>query len=96
VLPSPRLALKRSVRKGRVLVLVGTLAREATGRVSLTWSVSKRYAARATVRARNGTFTAKLRIPRGARGVTRASLTLKYLGDARFAPQTKRLTLHAR
>lgn len=89
------LALKRTVRKGATVMISGTIHREATGRVTIVLKAGG-SSARAAARPRNGAFQVRLLLPRAARRVARSTLTVKYPGDARFAPQIKRLALRLR
>jgi hypothetical protein len=81
------------------LRLRGTVAAGAHGTVALTWQTKlgrRRYSARGAATIDGGRFSATLRIPKRARKSTRATLTLRYAGDGRVAPETKRLALRTR
>jgi hypothetical protein len=78
-------------RRGRLRVK-GAIDPRAGAGVAVTLSTRKR-ASRATASAHDGVFRAGLRIPARAR---RARLTLRYPGDALFAPETKRIAVSTR
>ena len=86
-------------RMGARLRLRGSLDPTAVGRVNLSWQARlhrRRYTARAHAAVHAGTFGATLRIPRRAVVPTRSVVTVRYSGDERFAPQTKRFVIYAR
>ena len=79
---APKLRLTRlHLRHGRLFVS-GTLARGATGRVTITYSPRGHRRVRARVRVRRGRYRVTLRV-RGPRGLLR----VEYPGDRSFAAQ---------
>jgi serine protease AprX len=90
------LTLTTVKRRTRTLLATGSLDPAATGTVALTWT-ARRRTARTTVAVADGTFEAHLRIPRRARRrASTATLTLRYSGDAAFAPERIRRRLRTR
>ena len=90
---SPALRIRSVKRKGRRLIITGTIARAARGRVggTLTIKVGRRsYRARGRTTARTGRFTVTLTLRAQARRARRGKLTLAYPGDTRLAKQTLR------
>jgi hypothetical protein len=83
-------------RRGAMLTVAGAIDPAATGRLTVMWTARPRYSARTTAALRDGRFTARLKIPRKARRSKRATLTIRYPGDAHFLPDTKRLALRSR
>jgi hypothetical protein len=90
--PTPEMRLVGTTRKGRYLRIRGLVAIDATGDIAIVSAArgkTRRYAARIN----HGSFRARVALPKRAR---KTRLTLRYPGDARFAPQTVRLTVRAR
>jgi len=78
--------LVRVVRRGARLAVAGTIARRASGRVTVVWRQRLgRRAVRRTARAaiRRGRFKATIALPaRVARARTTGTVTVRYAGDA--------------
>jgi hypothetical protein len=96
---SPELKIMRVRRSGSRLLVRGTVARGANGRITAMWSARRRgraTGARASTYAQLGTFALGVKIPRTARRARRARLTVTYAGGHHFAKQTRHLTLRSR
>jgi hypothetical protein len=89
---TPDMRLVATTRKGRYLRIRGLVAIDATGEIAIA-STARGKTGRYAARIRSGSFQARLALPKRAR---KTRLTLRYPGDARFAPQTIRLTVRAR
>jgi hypothetical protein len=95
-LESPRLSIKTVKRRGARLVVRGTVARGATGRVVGTLTgrrKHRRFTTRRSTHAWLQRFTLAIKLPRGVRG---GRLTVRYAGSNGFASQTRRLTVRSK
>jgi hypothetical protein len=90
---SPELTLTsvRSSRRGR-LVVRGTVARGANGKVTASWVTRGHKPRRASTYAQLRHFTLTMRLPVRRRG----TLAVKYVGGEGFASQTRRLAVVVR
>jgi hypothetical protein len=92
--PSPELSITSTGMHGRRLLVRGTVALGASGRVTGTWrgrAGGRHRTARATTYAHLRRFKLSLRLPRHARKVGR--LTVTYVGDRHFRSQVRHLRL---
>jgi hypothetical protein len=83
-------------RRSASLTVLGRLDPSASGTMTAVWRAKagrKRVVARKATSVGSGRFEVRLRIPRAARRARRATLTLRYSGDARFAQAQHRLAL---
>jgi hypothetical protein len=90
---SPFLRVAKPRPTSRGLLVTGTLARAATGHVTVMYTTGRahhRRRFRKVVRVRRGRFTALLRVPRALRRV-RPTLVVTYSGDAHFRAETRHI-----
>src|SRR4051812_5862194 len=90
---SPQLRIASIRRTKARIVVMGTVARGASGEITAIWRRGARRIARAGTRARRGRFTLSLKAPQSASGGT---LVLQYGGGRGFAAQTLRLAIRTR
>ena len=88
---SPELHIARIQRRGKRLLVSGTVARGANGKVTAVWRTRDRVA-RASTYAQLRRFTLVLKAPKARR----ARLTVSYARDYHFARQASRRTLRWR
>jgi hypothetical protein len=96
---SPELKIIAIRRQGARLLVRGSVARGANGKVTARWTArvrDRRHVARASAYAQLRSFRLTLAIPRAARVIRRADLVLDYLGGDGFASQTSRLAVRWR
>jgi hypothetical protein len=88
----PRLKITRVKRRGSRLIVRGTVARGASGRIKAVFTVrGRRAVARAAVDLHRPEFTLVLKV----RATRRGRLAVTYLGDGRFASQARHLSIRA-
>jgi hypothetical protein len=93
--PSPQLRIAAVRRAGRRILIRGTVARRAEGRVAGTWTHRGRRVARSSTRARTGKFKLTVRIPRLAANLRRGWLVVEYLADRGFKSERVRFSIRA-
>jgi hypothetical protein len=92
---SPDLRIATVRRAGRRIIVGGTVARRADGRITATWTNRGRRLARGRTHARLGKFKLALKIPRSATRLRRGSLDVSYLGGPGFHAQTRRVAIRS-
>ena len=92
---SAGLALTNTTRIKRTLRIRGRLHPRATGTVRVRLTARRKRRTK-TIPAANGAFGTAITVPRAARKAKRATLTLRYSGDANFLPASRRLTIRMR
>lgn len=95
-LPSPGLRITRVGLRGRRLRIRGRVASAARGGLVVSYRTragGRRYGARKRVRAHEGRFSVRFRLPRGAR---RATVRVRYAGDATYRAQAARRAVRRR
>jgi hypothetical protein len=93
---SPELRLAVVRRTKTRIVIQGTVARAASGRITASWTRRGRRLARATTRARRGSFALRLKLARSAVRISSGALVVTYAGGHGFAAQTRRVAFRAR
>jgi hypothetical protein len=98
-LRSPELRIT-AIRQARArLVVRGTVARAANGKVTALWTArvhGRRYVVRVSTYAQLRSYRLVLTIPRPARAAKRATVSVHYRGGEGFATQTRRTALRSR
>jgi hypothetical protein len=92
----PRVKLTAARLAGAHLVVRGTLRKDATGTVRVTYRVhahGRTLEHRAHVRARRGVFRVSIRLSRTARRASRGTLVVRYTGDSHYRAQSARRTI---
>ena len=95
----PGVKLGTARLSGAHLLVRGTLRKEATGTVRVTYRVrahGRTIEHRGRAPARRGRFRISVRLSRSARRATRGTLIVRYGGDAHYRAQTARRTVRAR
>jgi hypothetical protein len=91
---SPHLAITRVSRRGRRLIVRGSVARGASGRIVVVFRErGGGRRARRTTYAQSRRFRVALKVAARSRGGT---LTATYIGGRNFNSQTRRLNLRSR
>ena len=85
-----KLKARRATLSGRVVTLTATLTSVATGRVRVSFRARGRTTSR-SFRISGGRARVRLQLPRAQLGFRRATLVVRYPGDARVRPDTVRL-----
>jgi hypothetical protein len=86
-----------AVRKTRTrIVIQGTVAQAATGRITAAFTRRGRRLARAATRARRGKFALNLKLTRSAARFSGGMLVVTYAGGHGFAAQTRRVAIRTR
>jgi hypothetical protein len=93
-----RLSLVRIRRTRSALVVRGTMAGAATGRVRAVFATrlgKRRVRIRASRQVSGGRFRLSLRLRGRARGARNGMLRVSYAGDSRFLPETRKVRVRA-
>ena len=87
-----QLRLTRKRLKRRLVEVRGVVSRPATGTVTVRVR-ARRRTVRRTLKVRNGSFAVKVRLGKRQRGAKRARMTVRYSGDANYAPRRTTITI---
>ncbi|NLT06179.1 MAG: hypothetical protein GXY03_07690 [Solirubrobacterales bacterium] len=92
----PKLRLRRVRAAGQRLVVRGTIARRAAGRIAVAARCGKARNTRRAKRPRKGRWAAALRLPRACGSARRAKLRVVYRGGGAFRPAARGRTVTLR
>jgi hypothetical protein len=92
--PELRVAVVRRTKTR--IVIQGTVARGASGRITAAWSRRGRRLARATTKARRGAFALSLRLARATARLSDGTIVVTYARGHGFAAQTRRVAIRTR